>query len=201
MLLLFLSFWNAACTTNKLPLIFILLISKTDISKFGRLKHSVYFPIICDLILKHIIIIVEEDHGVCVKCKERGIVCNMGHEQGSAWHQQQHGTHFNLLSHIQWPSVVKLKLPWDCRFNPLPLLTGHWPHYGDVIKVSQICLWESEGWEEYYDNRYTTVACRNATETVACTGTCIIIMWRQTDSLYVKLRLVFDIVYIFERCW
>lgn len=41
------------------------------------------------------------------------------------------------------------------------------------------------------------MACRNATETVACTVTCIIIMWRQTDLLYVKLRLVFDIVYIF----
>lgn len=41
------------------------------------------------------------------------------------------------------------------------------------------------------------MACRNATEKVACTVTCINIMWRQTDSLYVMLRLVFNIVYIF----
>lgn len=59
--------------------------------------------------------------------RKEGFARNVGHEQGSTWHQQQHGTHFNLLSHIQWPGVVKLKPPWDRRFNPLPLFAGHRP--------------------------------------------------------------------------
>lgn len=64
-----------------------------------------------------------------------GIALNIGHARGSTWHQQQHGKHFNLLSHVQWPSGVKLKPPRGCRFNLLPLLSvvtsPLWCHPGE----------------------------------------------------------------------
>lgn len=95
---------------------------------------------------------------VYMKCRERLIACNMGHEQSStSWHHREHGTHFNLLSntHTQsdpaWSSLSYPETSVTAAYETLirsqsnrTLTPPQWCHQGE--SEMSVREWGLGGW-------------------------------------------------------